>query len=100
MFVGFQAAGTRGRRLVDGEKELKLFGEMIPVRAKIESLENLSAHGDWREILRWLTGFRKPPKKVFLVHGEPRAAEALRDKIVERFGWPTEIPTYLEKHEL
>jgi metallo-beta-lactamase family protein len=100
MFVGFQAAGTRGRRLVEGEPEIKLFGETVPVRAKIESLENLSAHGDWKEILRWLEGFTLPPKKVFLVHGEPKAAAALKQKIVEKFGWPTEIPGYLEKHEL
>lgn len=100
MFVGFQAAGTRGRRLVDGEREIKLFGETIPVRAKIETLENLSAHGDWKEILRWLGGFRRPPKKVFLVHGEPQSAAALKQRIVEKFGWETEVPDYLEKHEL
>lgn len=100
MFVGFQAYGTRGRRLVDGEKELKMFGEFIPVKAKIESLENLSAHGDWREILRWLGGFKSAPRRVFLVHGEPNAAASLKQKIEERFGWQVEIPTYLEKHEL
>lgn len=100
MFVGFQAYGTRGRRLVDGEKELKMFGEFIPVRARIESLENLSAHGDWREILRWLSGFKSAPKRVFLVHGEPNAAASLKQKIEERFGWQVEIPTYLERHDL
>ncbi|MEP7270663.1 MAG: MBL fold metallo-hydrolase [Acidobacteriota bacterium] len=100
MFVGFQAVGTRGRRLVDGEKEVKLFGEWVPVRAKIESLENLSAHGDWREILRWLAGFKRAPEKVFLVHGEPAAAASLKRKIEERYGWQVEIPTYLEKQEI
>ena len=100
MFVGFQAGGTRGRRLVDGEREIKLFGEVLPVRAKIESLQNLSAHGDWKEILRWLEGFERPPRKVFLVHGEPAAAAALKQRISEKFGWPTDIPAYLEKHEL
>jgi metallo-beta-lactamase family protein len=63
-------------------------------------LENLSAHGDWREILRWLGGFTRPPKKVLPVHGEPEAAEALKQRIIEKFGWRTEIPTYLEKHDL
>ncbi|HEV2669326.1 MAG TPA: MBL fold metallo-hydrolase [Blastocatellia bacterium] len=100
VFVGFQALGTRGRRLVDGEKEVKIFGEFVPVRAHIERLENLSAHADSREILRWLGGFKRAPEKVFLVHGEPEAQEALKDKIVEKFGWPVEIPEYLEKFEL
>ncbi len=100
MFVGFQAAGTRGRRLVDGESEIKMFGEFVPVRARIESLNNLSAHGDWREILRWLSAFRRAPEKVFLVHGEPAAAAALKQKIEERYGWQVEIPTYLEKQSL
>jgi metallo-beta-lactamase family protein len=92
--------GTRGRRLLDGEKELKIFGEMIPVRARVEMLENLSAHADYHEILRWLEGFRRAPEKVFLVHGEPEAAESLRQKIVARFGWAVEIPDYLERAEL
>lgn len=100
MFVGFQAVGTRGRRLVDGEKEIKMFGEYVPVRAKIETLENLSAHGDWREILRWLRGFKRPPIRVFLVHGEPEAAAALKDRIQETYGWQVEIPTYLQKSEI
>ncbi len=100
IFAGFQAAGTRGRRLVDGENEIKIFGEMVPVHARIERLENLSAHADYREILRWLTGFKRPPEKIFLVHGEPKAAEALKDKIVGKFGWQVEIPEYLQKFEL
>ena len=100
IFVGFQAVGTRGRRLVDGEKEVKIFGEFVPVRARIERLENLSAHADSRETMRWLRGFKRAPEKVFLVHGEPDAQEALKDKIVEKFGWRVEIPEYLEKFEL
>ncbi|MBO0721495.1 MAG: MBL fold metallo-hydrolase [Blastocatellia bacterium] len=100
IFVGFQALGTRGRRLVDGEKEIKIFGGMVPVRAQIERLENLSAHADYREILRWLGGFKRAPEKIFLVHGEPEAAESLRQKIKEKFGWSVEIPDYLQKFEL
>jgi metallo-beta-lactamase family protein len=100
IFAGFQAAGTRGRRLVDGEKEIKIFGEFVPVLARIETIENLSAHADSREILRWLGGFKRAPEKIFLVHGEPRAQEALKNKIVEKFGWQVEIPEYLEKFEL
>jgi metallo-beta-lactamase family protein len=100
IFAGFQAEGTRGRRLVDGEGEIKIFGEMVPVRAQIERLENLSAHADYREILRWLSGFKRAPERVFLVHGEPSAAAALRAKIVERFGWTVEIPEYMQRFEL
>ncbi|MBK7600504.1 MAG: MBL fold metallo-hydrolase [Acidobacteria bacterium] len=100
IFVGFQAEGTRGRRIMDGEKEIKIFGEMIPVNARIEKLENLSAHADYREILRWLGGFKNRPQKVFLVHGEPKAQDALKQKIVEKFGWDVEIPDYLQKFEL
>jgi metallo-beta-lactamase family protein len=100
IFVGFQAEGTRGRRLLDGEKEIKIFGEFAPVRAQIERLENLSAHADSREILRWLGGFKRAPEKVFLVHGEPDAQEALKNKIIEKFGWEVEIPEYLQKFEL
>jgi len=100
IFVGFQAEGTRGRRLLDGENEIKIFGEFVPVRAKIERLDNLSAHADSREILRWLGGFKRAPKTVFLVHGEPKAQEVLKQKIVEKFGWHVEIPDYLDKFEL
>jgi metallo-beta-lactamase family protein len=100
IFVGFQAAGTRGRRLVDGEREVKIFGGFVPVKAQIETLENLSAHADYREILSWLSGFKRAPEKVFLVHGEPQAAESLKVKIVEKFGWAVEIPEYLQKFEL
>lgn len=100
VFVGYQSEGTRGRRLLDGEPEIKIFGEFVPVKAKVERLENLSAHADSREILRWLGGFRRAPKTVFLVHGEPKAQEALRQKIVEKFGWHVEVPDYLDKFEL
>lgn len=100
VFVGYQAEGTRGRRLLEGEKEIKIFGQYVPVNAKIERLENLSAHADSREILRWLGGFKHAPKKVFLVHGEPKAQEALKQKIVEKFGWTVEIPDYQDRFEL
>ncbi len=100
IFVGFQSEGTRGRRILEGEKEIKIFGEMVPVHARIERLENLSAHADSREMLRWLSEFKRAPEKVFLVHGEVAAAEAMREKIVTKFGWSVEIPDYLQKFEL
>ena len=100
VFVGFQAAGTRGRRLQEGEKEIKIHGKMVPVRARIEAMGSLSAHADSAEILRWLKGFKRPPKTTFIIHGEPDGAEALRDLIIKDLGWNVVIPTYKEVVEL
>lgn len=87
LFSGFQAAGTRGRSMVDGASEVKMFGEWVPVRAEVANLPMLSAHADAGELLRWLGGFRAAPKHVTIVHGEPEAAEALRVKIKRDLGW-------------
>lgn len=100
VFVGFQAAGTRGRLLQAGASEIKIHGQMVPVRAKIESVGSLSAHADSTEIIRWLSGFKRPPRTTFIVHGEADAALALRDKIVRTFGWNVVIPAYLQSFEL
>ncbi|HXG66823.1 MAG TPA: MBL fold metallo-hydrolase [Blastocatellia bacterium] len=100
VLVGYQAAGTRGRRLQDGEKEIKIHGEMVPVRAHIESIGSLSAHADSAEILKWLSGFKRPPRTTFIIHGEPESAEALRQKIVSELGWNAVIPKYKEVVEL
>lgn len=91
LLVGFQAAGTRGRALEEGARELKMFGQMIPVRARIERIDALSAHADAPEILRWLAGFERPPRVTYLVHGEPAAAAALADAIRTRYRWTVEI---------
>lgn len=96
LFVGYQAEGTRGRRLVDGEREVKIHGRMIPVNARIELLESMSAHADSEEILRWLKGFTRPPKSTFVVHGEPAAMDALSALIRERLGWTVRMPQYRE----
>jgi metallo-beta-lactamase family protein len=87
LLVGFQAAGTRGRSLQDGAKTLKMFGAEVPIRARVEILHGLSAHADQQETLRWLGGFKRPPRQTYLVHGEPAAAEALAVAIHARFGW-------------
>ena len=91
LLVGFQAAGTRGRALEEGARELRMFGQMIPVRARIERIDALSAHADAAETLRWLAGFERPPGVTYLVHGEPAAAAALADAICARYGWKVEI---------
>ena len=100
IFVGYQGAGTRGRRLQDGEKEIKIHGQFVEVRARIESIGSLSAHADSAELLRWLGGFKRPPRTTFIIHGEPDSAEALRNKIVKELGWNVVIPTYKEVVDL
>ena len=81
VFVGFQAAGTLGRRIVDGAKTVRLFGEQHAVRAKVYTIGGLSAHADRDALLGWLGGFGRPPRATWVVHGEPLAAHALRDEI-------------------
>lgn len=93
IFVGFQAAGTTGRRVVDGEAEVRIMKHWIPVRCQVRRVEGFSAHADWRAVLRWLEGLPEPPKKVFTTHGEPEAAEAMARRIRERFGWNVVVPT-------
>jgi metallo-beta-lactamase family protein len=87
VFVGFQAAGTLGRRIVDGAKSVRIFRESYPVRAKLFTINGLSAHADRDALLGWIGQFRRPPGQTWVVHGEPLAAEALKNGIVERFGW-------------
>lgn len=101
VFPGFQAAGTRGRSLVEGAGKIKLFGIEYPVRASIHSVGAFSAHADYEEILAWLDGFRRPPTKTFLVHGEPSALLAMKGHIAERFNtWKVSIPEFLDEAEL
>ena len=100
LFVGYQAGGTRGRSLVDGAREVKMHGNMVPVHAHIDNIEGLSAHADQDEIIRWLGAPKHQPKRLFLVHGEMGASAALRQKIHERFGWTVEVPRYGQEVEL
>jgi len=91
LFVGYQAAGTRGRLLKEGAHEIKMLGETVPVRAQIMVSDAYSAHADREEILRWLGGFERPPGMTYIVHGETDAATALRDAITERLGWKAAV---------
>jgi metallo-beta-lactamase family protein len=100
LFVGFQAAGTRGAALLDGAENIKIHGEYVPVRSEIAYVSNLSAHADYQEILTWLKNFDIPPKTTFITHGEPSAADALRRHIEETFHWETIVPEYLESRVL
>lgn len=92
ILVGFQAEGTRGRRLLEGEKEIKFYGKFYPVEATIISLEGLSAHGDQNDLLNWLSELEKKPQKVFLIHGENMALEELRLKISDRYNYECHVP--------
>jgi metallo-beta-lactamase family protein len=100
LFSGFQAVGTRGRDMVQGATEVKIHGEWIPVRARVENLSALSAHADSGELMRWLSGLKSPPRKVFIVHGEPEQSEALRRRIGRDLGWSASVPRQDQRNEL
>ncbi|MDP9927985.1 MBL fold metallo-hydrolase RNA specificity domain-containing protein [Variovorax paradoxus] len=99
LFAGFQAAGTRGAALVGGVDSIKIHGAYVPVRAEVANLETMSAHADREQLLGWLAS-QKAPRRVFVTHGEPVAADALRLAIEERYGWPCAVPEYRESREL
>ena len=100
LFAGFQAGGTRGATMVGGAKLVKIHGEYVPINAEVICLDTLSAQADYQEILEWLRNFKKPPRRTFITHGEPIAADALRHRIEEELGWPCTVPDYLEKVDL
>ncbi|MCY1079186.1 MBL fold metallo-hydrolase [Archangium lansingense] len=99
LFVGYQSDGSRGRRMLDGEKEIKIHGQMVRVEAQLRTVSGFSAHADWTETLRWMDGFEAPPRQTLLVHGEPSALRALKERVEAR-GWAAHIPEHLEKVEL
>jgi len=100
LFVGYQAEGTRGRSLQNGNSEIKIHGSMVSVRAHIESISGFSGHADYREILAWLMGFNRPPRQTFIVHGEPVSSQAMADKIRQHLGWPVTIPVLAQSFDL
>lgn len=100
VFVGYQAAGTTGRRIMDGEREVKIMKSWIPVNCYLEKVEGFSAHADWKAVLQWLSGIPNAPITVFTTHGEPEAAEAMAGHIRERFGWNVVVPQYEDSVEL
>lgn len=97
LFAGFQAAGTRGAAMLAGVESVKIHGELIPIRAEVKNLSMLSAHADADEIMRWLRNFRTPPRMTFIVHGEPDASAALRQRIEGELGWACRAPQLLEE---
>ncbi|MGE5310957.1 MAG: MBL fold metallo-hydrolase RNA specificity domain-containing protein, partial [Nitrospirota bacterium] len=100
LFIGYQAEGTRGRTILEGKPTVKIHGQEVPVRARIEQISGFSAHADYQEVLAWLVGFNRPPRKTFIVHGEPEAATSLAEKVREKLDWEVVIPNFGETHTL
>jgi metallo-beta-lactamase family protein len=100
LLAGYQAAGTRGAALAGGAREIKIHGEYVPVRAEVVNLGSLSAHADRGELLAWLGRLPRPPKRVFVTHGEPVAADSLRQAVEERHRWPCTVAEHMQALEL
>jgi metallo-beta-lactamase family protein len=100
LFIGFQAPGTRGASIKSGAKEVKIFGDFVPIRTQIAVLEQFSDHADPPELLEWLRTFRKKPGVTYLVHGEPAAASQLRDTIAKQLGWNVQVAEWMKKVDL
>lgn len=100
LFVGYQAAGTLGRIILDGEKDVRILGETHRVRARIARISGFSAHADRDELMRWLQSLGNQPDRTFITHGEPEAAEAFSDHLQNDLGWQTTVPNYLDKAAL
>jgi len=97
MFVGYQAIGTLGRRIVDGDPEVRILGANYPVKARVVQIQGFSAHADKEELLQWLGSLKKPPRKLFVVHGEAESAKHFGEFIRERTGWDVAVPDYQEE---
>jgi len=100
IIIGYQAEGTRGRKLLEGAKEIKFYGKYYEVKATILEIEGLSAHGDQKDLLNWLSELENKPEKVFLVHGENEAFLELAEKIKEKYGFDCEIPQMNQEFDL
>jgi metallo-beta-lactamase family protein len=97
---GYQAGGTRGAALAAGAKALRIYGQDVAVNAQVLQIEAASGHADADELLAWLSAAPRPPRGVFIVHGGPDAADALRVRIERELGWSVHVPEYLERVEL
>ncbi len=100
LFIGYQASGTRGRTILEGQPSVKIHGRQIPINARVEKISGFSGHADYNEILAWLMGFDRPPEKTFIVHGEPEASTSLAERIREKLGWEVVIPEFGESFEI
>lgn len=97
LFVGFQASGTLGRHIVDGAEEVRILGQHYPVRARVAQIHGFSAHADRDELFGWISELRKPPRHVFITHGEAKAAQSFGEFLHKKTGWETSVPEYREE---
>lgn len=97
LFAGFQTAGTRGARMVEGARSIKIHGEQVPMNAEVVNLSMLSGHADANELMRWISGMKEPPRMTFITHGEPAASAALKQRIEHELGWKCAIPVHGER---
>ena len=100
LFVGYQAEGTRGRKLLEGDKELKVYGKWVPFHMEVAEIEGLSAHADHAELMDWMRKINNKPERIFIVHGEKESAEALQKGIKETYNWDAEIPQLYSIEEI
>jgi metallo-beta-lactamase family protein len=96
LFVGYQAYGTRGRKILEGDESVKIHGRQVRIKAKVDYITGFSGHADYNETLAWLMGFNKPPKQTFVVHGEPEASASLAQKIRKHYNWKVTVPEFGE----
>ena len=94
LFVGYQARGTLGRQIVDGSKDVRILGQYYPVRARVAQMSGFSAHADRDELMKWLSAFKKPPKQLFVTHGEPEVADNFCEYISKKMAWKVSSPEY------
>jgi metallo-beta-lactamase family protein len=94
LFVGYQAVGTLGREIVDGAKKVRILGQHYPVRAKVVQINGFSAHADRNELIKWLSSFRKPPRRLFVTHGEPSVSQSFASFVKGKTGWDITVPGY------
>jgi len=100
VFIGFQAQGTRGFTIKSGASEVKIFGEVVPIRARVLAFEQFSDHADTPELLEWLRTFKGTPGRTYLVHGDPEASSKLRDVMSQELGWNVQVARWMEKVNL
>jgi metallo-beta-lactamase family protein len=100
LFTGFQAGGTRGDRILKGERQVKIHGAMVPINCEVAALDNISAHADYEEILRWLGHIRKAPICTYITHGEETASDAMKAHIEKRLQWKCVVPQHKQSVDL
>jgi metallo-beta-lactamase family protein len=94
LFAGYQAAGTLGREIVEGAKEVRIFGQNYPVKARIAYINGFSAHADRDELIKWLSSLRQPPRHVFVTHGEASVSQRFARLVKDKTGWNVSVPEY------